>query len=180
MSSSDDHDLACRVQLGDRDAFAEIVRRHQRAVFAAAFRILADGPDAEDAAQDAFVRAYQSFDKFDASRPLAPWLVRITVNVCLNRLESRKSSAALDDEVAWARDPSPGPEAQSIARSRTERVRSELQGLPPRYRAVIELRHYLGLSYQEIAEALGQPLSAVKSDLFRARQLLSERLRDLA
>lgn len=179
MSSTDDRGLALRVLQGDRDAFGEIVRRHQQAVFNAAYHVLANVHDAEDATQEAFIRAYQFFDKYDVERPLAPWLKRIAVNVCLSRLEGLKTASALDDELAPVSDPNPGPEAHTVNRDRDERIRSELLRLPPRYRLVIELRHFQDLSYEEIAKELKRPLSDVKSDLFRARKLLSQRLKDL-
>lgn len=179
MSSTDDRGLALRVLQGDREAFGEIVRRYQQAVFSAAYHIASDVRDAEDATQEAFIRAYRFFGKFDPDRPLEPWLKRIAVNVCLNRLERQGSTSLLDEELSPAPDPNPGPEAQSVGRDRDERIRAELIRLPPRYRAVIELRHFQDLSYDEIARELKRPLSDVKSDLFRARKLLAERLKDL-
>lgn len=179
MSSTDECGLALRAQQGDRDAFAEIVRRHQQAVFNAAYHVLGNVHDAEDAAQETFIRAYQFFEGFDINRPLAPWLKRIAVNVCLNRLEGYKPASSLDDELAPAPDPDPSPEAQAVDRDRSERIRSELSRLPPRYRLVIELRHFQDLSYEQIAKELKRPLSDIKSDLFRARKLLAERLKDL-
>ncbi len=179
MSSNDERSLALRVRRGDRDAFAGIVQRHQQAVFNVAYRMLGNVHDAEDAAQETFIRAWQFFDKFDIDRPLAPWLKRITARVCINRLEAVKSASSLDDEAAPAPDPSPGPEAQTVNCDRDQRIRFELSRLPPRYRFVIELRHYQEMSYEEIAEELKRPLSDVKSDLFRARKLLAERLKDL-
>lgn len=179
MSSADERDLALLARQGDREAFAEIVRRHQQAVFNAAYRVLGNARDAEDASQETFIRAFQFFDKFDADRPLAPWLKRIAVNVCLNRLERIKPASSLDDEAARAPDPGPGPEALTINHGRDQRIRSELNRLPARYRIVIELRHFQELSYEEIAKELKRPLSGVKSDLFRARKILAERLKDL-
>src|SRR5258708_22261091 len=116
MSSRDELRLMQHAGQGARDAFGEIVRRHQQAVFNVAYRILGNALDAEDAAQETFIRAYQFFDKFDAARPLAPWLKTIAVNVCMNRLEGSKPASFLDDERAPAPDPRPGPEAQAIAR----------------------------------------------------------------
>jgi RNA polymerase sigma-70 factor (ECF subfamily) len=175
----DDRGLCLRARQGDRDAFGEIVSRHQQAVFNAAYRVLGNVGDAEDATQETFVRAYQFFDRFDVDRPLAPWLKRIAVRVCLNRLEGFKPASTLDDELVSASDPDPGPEMQTVHRSQDERIRHELSCLPPRYRAVIELRHFQDLSYEEIAKELERSLSDVKSDLFRARKLLAERLKDL-
>jgi RNA polymerase sigma-70 factor (ECF subfamily) len=180
MSSADERSLAGRVLQGDRDAFGEIVHRHQQAVFNASYHVLGNVHDAEDATQEAFIRAYQFFDRFDPDRPLGPWLIRIAINICLNRVERLKSVSSIDDELAPVSDPNPGPEAQTMIRDRNETVRYELNRLPPRYRAVIDLRHFQELSYEEIAKELKRPLSDIKSDLFRARKLLAERLKRLA
>jgi RNA polymerase sigma-70 factor (ECF subfamily) len=179
MVSIDERSLAKRVLQGDRDAFGEIVHLHQQAVFNAAYHVLGNVHDAEDAAQEAFIRAYRFFDRFDLDRPLAPWLKRIVVNVCMNRLEGQIFSSALDDGTAPLPDPDPGPELQTVVRARDEMIRNELKRLPPRYRIVIELRHFQDLSYEEIAKELKRPLADVKSDLFRARKLLAIRLKGL-
>ena len=179
MSSTDERSLARRVLQGDRDAFGEIVHRHQKAVFNASYHVLGNVHDAEDATQEAFIRAYQFFDKFDVNRPLAPWLIRIAINVCMNRVKGQKSASGLNEESTPLPDLSPSPELQTIIRDRDEIVRYELNRLPVRYRIVIELRHFQELSYEEIAKELKRPLSDIKSDLFRARKLLAERLRDL-
>ena len=178
MSPAPESELARRAANGDQAAFSEIVRLNQQAVYNVAYRMLGDVHDAEDAAQDAFLRAYKFFDRFDVDRPLAPWLKRITMNVCLNRLNAEVPASSLDDDLPPPRDPHPGPEAQTATRQREERIRAEILRLPPRYRAVIELRHFQDMSYDEIARALKRPLSDVKSDLFRARKLLAERLKD--
>lgn len=174
-----DRDLAERIQRGEQDAFAELIQQHQQAVFNVAYRFLANVHDSEDAAQETFLRAWRFFDKFDADRALAPWLKRICVNVCLNRLETNRPLLPLDDELPPPRDPNPGPESVTDKRGLESRIRVELASLPPRYRAVIELRHFQELSYEEIAAALNRPLSNIKSDLFRARKLLADRLKDL-
>ena len=177
MSSVDERGLAVRVLQGDRDAFGEIVQRNQQAVFNASYHVLGNVRDAEDATQEAFIRAYQFFERYDLNRPLGPWLVRIAINVCLNRVEGQKVDSELDEELSPAADPKPDPEIQTMLRDRVDIVRNELSRLPPRYRAVIELRHFQELSYEEIADVLKRPLSDIKSDLFRARKLLAERLK---
>lgn len=180
MSSVSESELARRTANGDQAAFAEIVRLHQQAVFNVAYRMLGNAHDAEDAAQDVSIRAYQFFDRFDPDRPLAPWLKRITVNVCLNRLNTRMPPASfLDDNLLPPKDPHPSPEAQATIRQGVERLRAEIVNLPSQYRAVIELRHFQEMSYEEIASTLKRPLISVKSNLFRARKILAKRLKDL-
>jgi RNA polymerase sigma-70 factor, ECF subfamily len=177
MVSIDERSLAKRVLQGDRDAFGDIVRLHQQAVFNTAYHVLGNVHDAEDAAQEAFIRAYRFFDRYDLDRPLAPWLKRIVVNVCMNRIETQKPDSTLDEETTPL--PDPGPELQTLSRVRDETIRYELNRLPPRYRLVIELRHFQDLTYEEIAKELKRPMGDVKSDLFRARKLLAERLKGL-
>jgi RNA polymerase sigma-70 factor (ECF subfamily) len=179
MVSIDERSLAKRVLQGDRDAFGDIVRLHQQAVFNAAYHVLGNVRDAEDAAQEAFIRAYRFFDRYDLDRPLAPWLKRVVVNVCMNRLETQRPDSTLDEETTPLPDPDPGPELKTLSHARDEMIRYELNRLPSRYRLVIELRHFQDLSYEEIAKELKRPLGDVKSDLFRARKLLAERLKGL-
>jgi RNA polymerase sigma-70 factor (ECF subfamily) len=175
MTAPPDRDLIQRARRGEADAFGELVTRYQTSVFNVCYRILYERGEAEDLAQEAFLRAYQRLDRFDLERPFGPWIRRVAANLCLNHLAARPVPAAeLDEE----RDPDPGerPEAASEARQQAEEIRHALASLPPHYRAVVELRHYQDLSYDEIAAALGIPLSDVKSHLFRARRLLAEKI----
>lgn len=187
MLSLSDEDLILRVIRGDDEAFALLVRRYQGMVFNVAYRLTGNRGDAEDLAQEAFVRAYRAMTTFDPSRPLAPWLKRITTNACLNWLEMQKTrpqttasdlAGADEDEDALDRFADPGgtPEQQLTGVEQTQQIRLALAQLPARYRVMIELRHYQDLSYDEIALALNVPVSTVKSDLFRARKKLEMEL----
>ena len=185
---ADERDWLLRAQRGDSAAFGELVRGHQTAVFNVAYRLLGRRQDAEDAAQEAFMRAYRALDRFDVERPFAPWIKRIATNVCYNWLEKERKRTAvtaadlrreggepisLDDIAA-----SPAtPEHALAAAEQTDRVRAALLQLPPRYRVVVELRHFQDLSYAEIAEVVERPLSDVKSDLFRGRKKLAQLLK---
>ncbi|MCL4869440.1 MAG: sigma-70 family RNA polymerase sigma factor [Anaerolineae bacterium] len=187
MLNFSDRELVSRVTQGDEEAFAWVVRRYQGVMFNVAYRLLGNRREAEDATQEAFIRAYQAMPSFDLTRPLSPWLKRITTNLCLNWLEKERARpqitvselTAPDDEVgALEQFPAPqvSPEQQVSEMEQGQRIRSALRQLPVRYRVVIELRHYQELSYEEIAAALDIPVSTVKSDLFRARKQLGERL----
>ena len=171
----DEHDLAQRAAQGDREAFGGLVNCHQAGVYNVAYRMLGECREAEDAAQETFLRAYRAIRRLDPQRPPEAWLKKIAVNVCLNRLE-RRETLTLDDETTVPAI-EPGPEAQTLEREQNRQVRVALLALPPRYRAAIELRHFQELSYAEMAETLERPLSDIKSDLFRARKLLAEILR---
>ena len=185
LSARTDQTLAQQARRGDPDAFGELVRRHQQAVFNVALRMTGSRPDAEDATQETFLRAFRAFKQFDSHRPLAPWLKRIAVNVCLNWYEANRIRPAVTEadlarpgEAAadldeWQANVTT-PEQRYLAREQAAAVRAAILQLPPAYRAVIELRHFQNLSYEEIATTLGRPLSSVKSDLFRARKQLAQ------
>lgn len=189
MNDAGEQQLLRRAQTGDTAAFGDLVRHHQTAVLNVAYRLLGNLGDAEDAAQEAFLRAFRAIDRFDPKRPFAPWIKRITVNVCLNWLQAaqQRTQTAVTDlqhpaaEQAvtmdrWAHT-APTPERQLEVQEQNERLRQAILALPPIYRAVIELRHFQEMSYDEIAAALERPVSSVKSDLFRARKQLAERMR---
>jgi len=163
----------------DCETFTEMIRQCQAAVYNVAYRMLGNVQDAEDAAQEAFLRAYRFRHTYKNGCPPGPWFKRIAVNVCLQRLGKNTPTQTLDEDLVPPPDPQLGPQAQSEKRDLQERIQAELLCLPPRYRAVIELRHYQNLSYKEIAAALNRPLSDVKSDLFRARKMLAENMKDL-
>jgi RNA polymerase sigma-70 factor (ECF subfamily) len=179
MVTLSDRDLATRVRHGDKDAFGELVRRYQTSIFNVCYRLAGESREAEDLAQEAFVRAYERFDRYDLERPFGPWMRRVATNLCLNHLSTRvKAAFSLDDE----RDEPPSgvdqsPEGLSLRAERAEVLRAAILALPPHYRAVIELRHFQDLSYAQIAEQLGIPLSDVKSHLFRARRSLEKKMR---
>ena len=180
-----DHELITRAQAGDTAAFGMLAQRYQTAVFNVAYRLMGRKGDAEDATQEAFLRAYKALARFDRKRPFAPWIKRIATNYCLNQLESMQTKTQLvvtdtkheSDEKTpdmdnWA-NTSPTPEQSLEKQQQDERLRAAILALSPNYRAVIELRHFQDLSYEEMAAELKRPLSSIKSDLFRARKQLA-------
>jgi RNA polymerase sigma-70 factor (ECF subfamily) len=174
MTAPTDRDLIVRARRGANDAFGELVTRYQTGVFNVCYRLLHERSEAEDLAQETFMRAYDRLHTFDLDREFGPWIRRVAANLCLNHLEARKVTAPLDDDRDA--DESQRPERQVEGRERSAQIREALASLPPRYRVVVELRHYQDLSYDEIARELDIPLSDVKSYLFRARKLLAEKL----
>jgi len=178
MNAPSDRDLILQARRGDAanaaEAFGELVTRYQTGVFNVCYRILHERGEAEDLAQEAFMRAYDRIHTFDIEREFGPWIRRVAANLCLNHLESQKVTSELDDERDA--DQAELPEAVQEVRERSEQIRNALASLPANYRLVVELRHYQAMSYDEIAAQLNIPLSDVKSHLFRARKILAEQL----
>jgi len=175
MDAPSDRDLILRARRGETEAYGELVTRYQTNIFNVCHRILRDRVEAEDMAQEAFMRAYDRLNTFDLGRDFAPWMRRVAANVCLNHLSSQKPTSELKEEQDA--DSSQRPDEQVEVKERSEQIRVALTSLPPHYRVVVELRHYQEMSYEEIATELNIPLSDVKSHLFRARKLLAEKLK---
>ena len=182
MSSPDESELLSLAQRGDRQAYGVLVGRYQQSVFAVCYRLLGQRQDAEDAAQETFVRAYRSLTGFDRQRPFGPWVRQIATHFCYDRLRQRPLGSAplWEEQAEWDGRVTGGrePEQAQINRERQQQIWQAIHALPPHYRAVVELRHFQELSYNEIADRLDLPLNTVKSHLLRARKLLLERLGD--
>jgi RNA polymerase sigma-70 factor (ECF subfamily) len=180
---AEEGELIARTLAGDDRAYAVLVHRHQSIVYNIACRLVGDREEAREIAQEAFLRAYTALDTFDCRRSFAPWLYRIATNLSINALKRKKYAAisldappGQDGEPLEVADNSMAPESMLIRSEFQDRLRREILALPVKFRIVIELRHFQGLSYQEIATLLGISLANVKSRLFRARQRLRERL----
>jgi RNA polymerase sigma-70 factor (ECF subfamily) len=138
---------------------------------------LGERRDAEDLTQETFIRAFERLGMFEDERPFGPWIRRVAANLCLNRLNLKVTPhVELDEEFELPEAHLPGPESLLVAKERASAVRAALLALPAHYRAVLELRHFQDLEYEEMAKLLQLPMNTVKSHLFRARKLLAERL----
>jgi len=160
--------LVARARAGDADAWAALVGDHQEPVFRLAYLILGDAADAEDVAQEAFVRAYLALARFDAARPLRPWLLSITANLARNRRRSlgRYWAAMQRAFLAEPRRHHAPPERTPASDAR--RLREAVGRLRPDARDVVYLRYFLGLSEAETAVALDIPTGTAKSRHSRA------------
>jgi len=180
MDPPSDRDLAVRARRGDAAAYGELVERYQTSVFNVCYRMMGNRQEAEDMSQESFLRGYDRLATFDPARPFGPWIRRVAANYCLNRLAVRRPvTLPLEDEHEISRGaPRRQVEQAAEAADRSQEIREALMRLTPQYRAVIELRHFQELSYNEIAQVLGISLPQVKSHLFRARRLLGEILQE--
>jgi RNA polymerase sigma-70 factor (ECF subfamily) len=167
-----------RLRAGDAPAFEELVMTYQHRVFGVALRMLGNRAEAEDVAQEAFVRAHRALGGFRGDAKLSTWLYAITSRLCLNRLASGERRMARQGEDALLRlsDAGPRPDAALERRELETALGRAIAELPEDRRIVVVLRDLEGLSYEEIAQVLELELGTVRSRLHRARAELKEKL----
>lgn len=174
----DDAELATRAARGDLDAFASLVERHRDVAVRVAASIA--GPDdAEDVAQDGFLRAFHRLDRYAASGSFRAWLLRIVHNAAIDH-RRRRSPEPVDPSGLDEREPAPAvrePAERLEVSERIDRLEAKLRLLPDAHRTVLVLRDVEGLSYGEISAIADVPLGTVKGRLHRARSEFIELLR---
>jgi RNA polymerase sigma-70 factor (ECF subfamily) len=176
-----EEELVRRAQAGEAEAFASLVAEHQRFVYNLALRALGNPHDAEDAAQEAFVRAWVALPGFRRKAQFRTWLYRIVTNLCYNKLPRlRRELAALGEREAseLPRAGDADPAAPIEAEEQRAFLHRQIESLPEGYRLLIALRYQDELSYEEIAQVTSLPLGTVKTGLHRARARLREALRN--
>ena len=167
--TDDDRTLVDAALSGSREAFDELVLRHQRHVYQLCYRFTGNHEEASDLAQDVFIRAYRGLAGFKRQASFSTWLYRIGVNVCLNQIGSRANSRMVALENADRIDAH--AERADVALAREEQaaeVRAAIRRLPPKQRAALILRAYHELPHDEIAKILGSSVGAVKANFFHA------------
>jgi RNA polymerase sigma factor (sigma-70 family) len=175
-------ELVSRARRGDADAYAVLVAAHQEVAFRTAYLVLGDAAEAEDAAQEAFVKAYRALDRFRDGEPFRPWLLRIAVNAARNRRRAagRRTGLRLRIEAGTPRDSyAPSPEAAVVAAEERRHLLDAVNALGADDRLVIGARYFLDLPLDEIATLAGVRPGTVKSRLFRARARLAQALGDV-
>jgi RNA polymerase sigma-70 factor (ECF subfamily) len=185
-------DLAAveKASAGDSDAFEVLVRKYQGWVVTLAYRMLGNHADAEDMAQEIFLKAYRALPQFERKSTFSTWLYTIATNHCLNQLESRRRRPRLQEmnESPWTEgnprpledrvsDPTPGADRVVEQADLRRLIQAELLRLTPGHRAILVLRDIQGLSYEEVGGLLGLSPGTVRSRLHRARMELRERLK---
>lgn len=176
-----DEELASKAAGGDREAFAELVQRYEKPIFAFAFRMIGSREDARDLAQEAFLKAFRALATFKENSRFSPWIYAITNNLCIDFLRRKgRNNLSLEQplpeggerQIGGGLDPS-----RSLERKETQLlVQQALDFLPVKFKNVLVLRHMQELSYEEIAQALGISVSLVKTHLFRAREALRKQI----
>jgi len=179
-----DVELMSRAGAGETAAFEQLVERHQRLVIGTVARMLGNNADAEDIAQQVFVRVWKSAKRYAPTARFTTWLLTITRNLVFNELRRRTRHAQVslqsegnEEERPLKDEHAAGPDVSLIERELQQTIDAAIANLPETQRLAVILRRYEELSYEEIAETLDQSVSAVKSLLFRARTELRESLK---
>ncbi len=177
-----------QARAGDQVAFGRLVTAYQTPVYNLSYRMLGNASEAEEATQEAFLRAYTHLRSYDPNRPFRSWLLSIASHYCIDQLRRRRINwLSLEDEIAAPDGPGdagrirlasdrPRPESVVMQLEQEDRVQKALTGLSPTDRAAITLRYWYDYSYEEIADTLSLTVSAVKSRLHRARRALAKAL----
>ena len=180
----DDLVLVAASKNGDQEAFAQLVQRYQRLIFNLVYRMLQQYEETTEITQETFLAAWQGLPSFRGDARFSTWLYRIAYNCSLKQLELRKRDRALQialeaEKTLEKTDDEQRENAELDARDRQILVQEHLSHLPTKYRIVLILRHLQDMTYEEMAEILTMPIGTIKTHLFRARNLLKERLQSL-
>jgi RNA polymerase sigma-70 factor (ECF subfamily) len=185
----DESRLIGEVRAGRTESFEYFVRKYQRKITRVAYRLLRDTGEADCAAQESFLRAYQNLGDFREGSTFETWLTRICINWCKDRLKRRRlvlyfhQAPPEQEEDSGPReiaaDPEPSPERRAMSRQIRERLRAAMESLSPRQKTIFVLKHFEELSIPEIAELTGLDSGTIKSHLFRAAHKIRERLKEL-
>ena len=172
--------LVHRTLSGDQDAFAELVEKYKDPVFNVAYRMLGNPTEAEDVAQEAFVRAFTQLHTYKDTHRFSTWLLSIASHLAIDQIRRRRFIALPLDNVPfleWIADVGAGPEQSAIQGEVADEMQKVLDALPAKYRAVLVLRYWYDFSYEEIANALSLTPALVKARLHRARELVARTMK---
>jgi RNA polymerase sigma-70 factor, ECF subfamily len=174
---NDDADLVRRVLSGDVQRYRTLVERHRSRVLFMGLKFFRRVEDAEDFAQEVFLRAFEKLSLYSGKGPFAAWLYRVAYNVAVNTNRAVRQDL-WNEEIDEQAVPGNLPSAEELLASResVERVGRALKGLPARYSLVVRMHYFDGLSYPEIADILDVPVNTIKSHIFRAKEIIRSRL----
>ena len=173
-----DYELVLACLEGNKDSFSELATRYKNLIYSVVLRMVSDKEEANDLAQEVFIKIYRNLEKYSDEYKFSTWTIRIATNHVIDWRRKKKQETVNIDDVAGAlhADGGASPEDEYIAREQSRMLRDLVAGLPDIYRVPIVLYHEQGLSYQEISEITEEPLSKVKNRIFRGRKMLKEAL----
>jgi RNA polymerase sigma-70 factor, ECF subfamily len=177
--------LVKKIKKGDRDAFAQLVELYKDKIYQLAYRMVGNKQEAEDIAQEAFLRVFANIDQYDPGYKFSTWIYRIATNLSIDHLRKRKQVYSIDrqgdgtDDIDWHEriaDQAPNPEEQLVKGELQEQVQQALSNLTPKYRSIMILRYIEDLSLQEISEVVKLPVTTIKTRIHRGREALKQKL----
>jgi RNA polymerase sigma-70 factor (ECF subfamily) len=176
LKSMSDYELIRECLNGDNYYFNELVTRYKNLVYSVILRMINDREEANDLAQDVFVKVYKNLEKYYPDFKFSTWVIRITTNHVIDYRRKKKQETVSFEEVDYDIASEDSPERAYIEKERKEKLNDVVSDLPDMYKIPIVLYHQQGLSYQEIADIIDEPLSKVKNRIFRGRKMLKDAL----
>ena len=176
LQTKTDMELVQESCSGNQDAFGELVRRYKNLVYSVVLRMVNQPEDANDLAQEVFIKIYRNLDKYSPAYQFSTWVIRIATNTVIDFRRKKRLDAVSMDEMVVEVAGNDNPEEWVAQKEKRAELEEAVASLPEMYRLPIVLYHMEDMSYQEIASALQIPLSKVKNRIFRGRKLLKDRL----
>jgi len=171
--------LITRARSGDQVAFGQLVERYQVAVYNLCYRMLGQSEEAEDAAQEVFLRIYRQLGAYNSAHRFSTWVLSIASHYCIDQLRKRRLTIVpIESIINWARSRQPQPDDLALAGEQRDQIQALLYGLPEKYRLALVLRYWHDLSYSEMAQVMKLPENTVKTRLHRARQMMASLIKE--
>ncbi len=188
-NTQEDRKLVASAKLGDPKAFERLLKKYRKSVYYMLLKMVKNPDDAEDLTQEAFAKAFNSIEKFDSTFAFSTWLFRIATNNCIDFIRKKRVlTVSLDQPIDGddgssmrfdVRDDNLDPNDSMLKNQRKRYLEMAIDKLPEKYRILVDLRYFQELSYEEVATELDIPLGTVKAQLFRARELLNNELKNI-
>ncbi|MEL6591235.1 MAG: sigma-70 family RNA polymerase sigma factor [Bacteroidota bacterium] len=188
-NTKEDRELVAAAQRGEQPAFERLLKKYRKSVYYMLLKMVKNSDDAEDLTQEAFAKAFNSINKFDSKYAFSTWLFRIATNNCIDFIRKKRvQTVSIDQPVEGddgsnmtfdVRDDDLDPNDTMLKKQRAKYLTMAIDRLPEKYRILVELRYFKEFSYDEVAKELDIPLGTVKAQLFRARELLNQELKNV-
>ncbi len=188
-NTKEDRKLVAAAKKGDNQAFQKLLKKYRKSVYYMLLKMVKNADDAEDLTQEAFAKAFNSIEKFDSKYAFSTWLFRIATNNCIDFIRKKRvQTVSIDTPVEGddgsnmrfdVRDEDLDPNEAMLKEQRRLYLNMAIERLPEKYKILVELRYFRELSYEEVAQELQIPLGTVKAQLFRARELLNQELKNM-
>lgn len=188
-NTQEDRELVAAAKRGENKAFETLLRKYRKSVYYMLLKMVKNADDAEDLTQEAFAKAFNSIEKFDSKYAFSTWLFRIATNNCIDFIRKKRvQTVSIDAPVEGddgsnmkfdVKDENLDPNQTMLKKQRSQYLNMAIDRLPEKYRVLVELRYFKEFSYEEVAKELEIPLGTVKAQLFRARELLNQELKNI-